>query len=267
MANASDYMLGSEVECERLERHGDLHGKERLLDHVALEPGQSFLDAGCGSGWVVRYLARQFPQAQFTGVDLNPDYVAFAEARAAAERLDNVTFSVGNAFDLPFPAAGFDLTWSQFVLYHLPDPLAGVRELARVTRPGGRVVAAAHERPMLENLPHDEDLQPRMERLMATIMHDWRSASMPGLFAAAGLVDIDLTIEKDTIYSKAFGPIDQPRRRNIEEVLRKPVEALADILGGPTMAQEFLARWVAYYDRPDTTCVTTYWVATGTKPA
>ena len=49
--------------------------------------------------------------------------------------------------------------------------------------------------------------------------------------------------------------------------LTAPVEALADILGGPTMAPEFLARWVAYYDRPDTTCVTTYWVATGTKPA
>jgi ubiquinone/menaquinone biosynthesis C-methylase UbiE len=267
MATASDYLLGSNVECERLERQGLLHGTERILDHVHLLPGQRFLDAGCGSGWVVRFLAERFPETEFVAIDFNADYVGFARARAAERHLNNLTFVVADLSEIPLPDRSFDTTWSQFVLYHVPDPFLVLSELVRVTRRGGTVIASAHERPTLGNYPEDPRLQPLMEKLILTIMHGWTSSAFPTLFARAGLIDLQLAIEVDTVFTKLIGPIDAMRRRNIEEVFKKPIEALADVVGGAEASKKLLADWLAYFDRPDTTSVTTYWLVKGSVPA
>src|SRR5690242_7784243 len=92
MADPQDYVLASPVESARLERQGDLHGRDRPLQHISLAPGATFLDAGCGSGWVSRRVASAFPEAQITGVDLTPNYVADAATLARSEGLTNTTF-------------------------------------------------------------------------------------------------------------------------------------------------------------------------------
>jgi SAM-dependent methyltransferase len=264
MAKASDYMLDTDVECERLERQAALHGKERILDHIKLSPGQRLLDAGCGSGWQVRFLASRFPQAEFVGIDINPKYIEFARSRAVEEGLTNLTFVVGDLEALPFPQGSFDVVWSQFVLNVARNSEAILDQLVKVTKNGGRVVAAVHDRTGLMNYPEDPALQARREKMTTAIMRNWRSEAMPSMFAKAGLDNLDLKIELDTIHSKIYGPIDPARRRNREEVLKKPLESLAHVLGGPEAAQQYLTDVLAYADRPDTTSITTYWVAQGT---
>ena len=102
-----------------------------------LEPG-TVLDAGCGEGETLDRLAGVLPESP-VGIDLNPESVRFAGERLPAARL-----SVANLLELPFADHEFDLVLCLEVLEHLPDPGAGLSELARVS---GRdiVISVPHE--------------------------------------------------------------------------------------------------------------------------
>lgn len=75
---AKDYVLDTDVECDRLERQGLLHGRDRVLEQVDLAAGTPFSDAGSGSGWVARTIASTFPNTQVVGTDINPRHVECA---------------------------------------------------------------------------------------------------------------------------------------------------------------------------------------------
>jgi SAM-dependent methyltransferase len=111
----------------------------RILDRIAaLEPG-SFLDAGCGEGFVAKLLRERLPRTRLTGFDFNPDAVKLA-ARANPG-MGLVTASI---FALPYPDATFDVVGCFEVLEHQDDPTSALRELARVAR-RAVVVSVPHE--------------------------------------------------------------------------------------------------------------------------
>ncbi len=103
-------------------------------------PGAGVLDAldlGCGTGFLSLELAARGHRV--TGVDFAPAMIARAAAKAAERGLE-VRFEPGDAEQLPFPAASFDLAISRHVLWTLPHPEAAIDEWLRVLRPGGRLV-------------------------------------------------------------------------------------------------------------------------------
>ena len=87
---------------------------------IALKPDERMLDAGSGSGWVSRLVASRCPEALVTGIDVSPEFVRYAQDKASG--LGNLDYAVGSALSLLFADATFDIVWSQFVLYFLPDP-------------------------------------------------------------------------------------------------------------------------------------------------
>jgi len=95
------------------------------------------LDAGCGTGFLSLELAARGHHV--IGVDFAPSMIARAE-RKAAERGLAVRFERGDAEQLPFATASFDLVISRHVLWTLPHPEAAIDEWVRVLRPGGRLV-------------------------------------------------------------------------------------------------------------------------------
>lgn len=104
----------------------------------ALRPGLDLLDVGCGPGTVTVDLAARVAPGRVLGLDLSAD--PLDEARAAADRAGvEVTFAVGDVYALDLPDASFDVVHAHQVLQHLTDPVAALRELARVCRPGGLV--------------------------------------------------------------------------------------------------------------------------------
>ena len=110
---------------------------------VGVHAGDRALDAGTGTGLVARELgARVGGSGKVLGVDLSEGMLQVARARGRRLGLvpHVVQFRQGDVEGLELPDAGFDLTTSLFVLRHLPNPDQAVRELFRVTRPGGRVV-------------------------------------------------------------------------------------------------------------------------------
>ena len=105
-----------------------------LLPH--LRPGLDLLDVGCGPGSITVDLARRVAPGRVLAVDVSPDPLDEARALAAREGV-TVTFAVGDVYALDLPDDSVDVVHAHQVLQHLTDPVAALREMARVCRPGG----------------------------------------------------------------------------------------------------------------------------------
>jgi len=96
------------------------------------------LDIACGPGLVVCAFARIVRHA--TGIDLTPAMLDQARAHAAGQGVTNVTWRQGDVLPLPWSDAAFTLVTARFAFHHFLDPLAVLREMARVCAPGGTVM-------------------------------------------------------------------------------------------------------------------------------
>jgi arsenite methyltransferase len=115
--------------------------RRRALVHAALEarPGERILDAGCGPGFfVAELLDRIGPEGFVTGVDVSPQMLAAAADRCAES--ENVALRQGEVTALPVADASVDAALCVQVLEYVADATAGLAELRRAVRPGGRVV-------------------------------------------------------------------------------------------------------------------------------
>jgi ubiquinone/menaquinone biosynthesis C-methylase UbiE len=139
---------------------------QQIVSLAGVRPGDSVLDVGSSSGYLARKLAAATgPAGHVTGVD--PSEAAIAYARRHA--LPTVTFTVGTAQDLDLPDAAFDVVTCTLAIHHLParKRQAAFREMYRVTKPGGRLLAADFD-PSRRPLPLHPGGQ-RMRRAAATV--------------------------------------------------------------------------------------------------
>jgi SAM-dependent methyltransferase len=108
----------------------------RFADLAEVRSGQRALDVGCGPGALTAQLVERLGAGAVTAIDPSPSFVD-----AVAGRFPDVDVRCGAAESLPFPDDGFDLALAQLVVHFMADPVAGLREMARTTRPGGLVAA------------------------------------------------------------------------------------------------------------------------------
>lgn len=121
---------------------------ENVIARAELQAGQRVLDLGTGTGAVAeRAAAIVGPRGQVVGVDISPEMLAQAGQRAAARGLENVAFREGRAEALPADDGSFDVVLASLSLMYVIDRAAAAREIARVLRPGGRLVAAVWSGP------------------------------------------------------------------------------------------------------------------------
>ena len=106
-----------------------------LFEKAGLKNARRVLEVGCGTGAI---LASMTTPASLHGLDLAPAALAEAKIHAPGARLVHA-----DALSLPYPDFTFDITFCHFLLLWVRDPLRVVREMARVTRPGGHVLALA----------------------------------------------------------------------------------------------------------------------------
>ena len=112
---------------------------EQLCEFVPIHAGDRVLDVATGSGNTALAAARR--RAIVTGVDFVPALLERGRQRALAEGLE-IDFREGDAMELPFPNASFDVILSTFGAMFGPDPQVVAKEMARVCRPGGRIAMA-----------------------------------------------------------------------------------------------------------------------------
>ena len=107
-----------------------------FADFAGIAPGQVALDVGCGPGALTAELVARLGSPSVSAVDPSPSFVV-----AARQRLPGVTVERAAAEELPFGDDTFDVALAQLVVHFMEDPVAGLREMARVTRTDGVVVA------------------------------------------------------------------------------------------------------------------------------
>ncbi|OMI41214.1 methyltransferase domain-containing protein [Streptomyces sparsogenes] len=104
-----------------------------------LRPHMRILDIGCGPGTITADLAELVPQGEVVGVDTAPAVLDQARSVAAGRGLSNVRFETGDVHALDHPDDSFCVVHAHQVLQHLADPVAALREMRRVCKPGGLV--------------------------------------------------------------------------------------------------------------------------------
>lgn len=165
------------------------------------------LDVGCGAGhWGQRLLPHLAPDARLVGVDREPAFLRLAAARAAERGIaERVELRAATAEALPFADGSFDLVTCQTALIHVRDAAAVLREMARVARPGGLVLASepdnlaetaaflnAWPRPDPEDVLELLRFQQTCQAGKIALGEGDGSVGglLPGLFAGAGLCDV-----------------------------------------------------------------------------
>jgi SAM-dependent methyltransferase len=178
-----------------LEARGRTPGHRRLLERflafAGIRPGATVLEVGCGTGVVLRQLAALVgPRGRVVGVDPSR---AFLQAAARILRDQplrrRITLRVGDGARLPFPEDRFDATLAVTVLLHVADPLAVVKEMARVTRPEGRVAVQDQDFGTVALTHPDRALTERILGGVAGHLYEepWSGRRLPGLLLSAGL--------------------------------------------------------------------------------
>jgi len=127
-------------QLEALYRIGDAVRRRRLVRAaLAAGPGERILDVGCGPGFYCAELLEEVgPGGSIVGLDSSPSMLTLAARRCEGQ--DNVEFREADATSLPVEDASFDAALCVQVLEYVPELAAGLTELYRVLRPGGRVV-------------------------------------------------------------------------------------------------------------------------------
>jgi len=129
-----------------------------LLPH--LTSGQRLLDIGCGPGTITLDLARRVAPGQVVGLDREVTPLIAARASVTEQGVPNVGFTVGDAYQLDFGDGCFDVVHAHQVLQHLTDPVAALREMGRVCKPGGLVAVRDADYAAMTWYPAD----PRLDR-------------------------------------------------------------------------------------------------------
>jgi len=148
---------------------------KRIVGRLGLKPGDSVLEIGTGPGWFSPKIAKAIRPGRLVLFDIQREMLALAEQRLTKAGATNFQCVAGDAVNLPFEAGQFDGVLLVTVLGEITEPGTALREVARVLKPGGRVVITEQlgdpdhvRRAALETMAREAGL--RVERIEGSLL-------------------------------------------------------------------------------------------------
>jgi SAM-dependent methyltransferase len=231
--------------------------KARSFALMQIGAGDRVLDVGCGPGVDTQALARIVgPTGRVTGVDIDPGMIEQAAAAARAAGIDGfVDHQLIDAHALPLADASFNAARSERVFQHAVDPDRLLREMIRVTRPGGRVVVGDADHTTISIDCDDMRLEWKVREARAFYFaHGAIGRRLPRMFDEGGLTGV--SIEAIPLVVR-----DGPLVRLAFQYERVEAQALAD----GALTQEELDRWRAVFNQPHFFATGLYFIVSGTR--
>ncbi len=185
----------------------------QLADLAGVRGGQRVLDVGCGPGALTAELVRRLGPAAVAAVDPSESFVA-----AARERYPGVNVLRAPAERLPFPDHAFDVALAQLVVHFMSDPIAGLAEMARVTRRDGVVAACVWDHgggqgPLSLFWQAARELDPEVDD--ESRRAGAREGHLGELFEAAGVREIEETVLSVGLEHRSFEEWWEPFTRGV----------------------------------------------------
>jgi arsenite methyltransferase len=152
-----------------------------VLEKMRLAPADNVLDVGCGSGWLSRRIARMVPEGRVVGMDVSDQMIRVA--RRSSVDHDNILYVTGEAGEIPWEANFFTQAISVESAYYWPESAAGLKEIFRVLRPGGKLWILIN---YYRDNPHCHQWGP----LLAVKTHLLPAVEWAELFTGAGFTEV-----------------------------------------------------------------------------
>lgn len=220
MADTSSNTIWAEADCYdgfELSRPQLFREETRdlFLRYFRIEPTHNVLDAGCGPGVLTRFIAKGLTGGTITGFDISKSFVDYGNNRIAEENLSQkAKIVLDDGFALSFPDNSFDAVINHTYLSVLSDPVAGLKELIRVCKPGGSIsvstgasastgTSGEHfwegEYP-IEGMDRLKELTGKYKQAYKKVVTtaslkqsiEWPSGRFPRLFSVCGLTNISI---------------------------------------------------------------------------
>jgi len=209
--------------------------------------GQATLEVGCGPGVLLGEIKKRYPKQNVTGVDISFDRV---RSRYKGEEIALVQ---ANGLSLPFSNANFDSVYTRFLLEYLPDPEKAVGEMARVCKPGGKVMLQDLDAQLVTNWPINKNLESSITHvidvLASTGFDPFVGRKLYSIARSCGLENIDVAIEP---YHLIVGAVGKEQRRQWELKLDIARPIIEKALGSRQKAVSFIDQYLLFLDDPDT---------------
>lgn len=217
---------------------------QELTALVALLPvsnGKHILDVCCGDGFYLNLLARELKPRSLVGLDANPACLDLARQTTRGIGDAPILLIEGTLEDYSAEAE-FDLVWCAQSLFSLPDPLAAVRKMSTLVRPGGIVAILENDSLHQAILP----LPSRIELAVRQSEHDalaqetrdpeqyYVGRRLPAILSEAGLTSIEFRTQS----IDRMAPLDRPLERFLASYLRRLADRVTEKLA-PELAREF----------------------------
>jgi len=135
------------TEVTRLKSQVELFFKEELdiYKKIGLQDGMNVIECGCGPGYLLFNLAKEFSNCTFTGLEIDNYLFDVFKTTISENRIKNISAKQGSIYQIGEPDESFDIVISRLVLEHLDNPANALAELYRILKPGGKLIIVSND--------------------------------------------------------------------------------------------------------------------------
>lgn len=260
-----DYIMDDPREAARLEAKVDPEAWVQKYVARHITPGMEVLSVGCGPGVILGAVCALHPSLRGTGIDISPDRVEQATRRNYEN--PRIKFLCGDAHAMQFPSGSFDLVYCRMLLQYLQKKEHAVAELARVCRPGGRVLLQDLDGQLLWHYPEDPTMQRGLEKVVMALgdtgFDPFVGRKLFWLARKAGLENLHVQVDCYHLIAGEAAP-DIWKQWELKLEIARP--QMTRVFGSEAEAKGYSRKFLEYLSRPDTLTYSTVFTVTGEKP-